>query len=54
MDEQGVGVVLDAQALPGVDLFVQSPHGLPWCRVVGDERRPAPGAGAGPSQLAAG
>jgi hypothetical protein len=41
VDEQGVSVVLDAQAVPGIGLLMQSSYGFPRCGVLGNERRPA-------------
>ena len=42
VDEQGVGVMLHAKAMPRVRLLVQAPHNVPRYGVLGDERRPPP------------
>lgn len=54
VDEQGVGVMLHAEAMPRVRLLVQAPHNVPLCGVLGDERRPPPSPRVGPSELPAG
>ncbi len=50
--EQGVGVVLDAEAMLFVGLLVQTPHGLSGSGILGDERGPSSLAPVGPGELA--
>jgi len=54
VDEQGVGVMLHAQAMPRVRLLVQASHTVPLCGVLGDERRPPPSPRVRPIEFPAG